>query len=210
MGIVYWMSDPHDGHKNIASFRGRYIPEVKCAETNREFIRKNWRAREDDKVIILGDCCFSQESALFFKSLPGRKELVLGNHDLENTNRPSVLQLADAFDKICGVRSHTLGERQVGCDTYPKEKVWLQHIPIHPQHLRGRRQVHGHEHEWYKDHMTPGTPRHDQNYINVNLDVIWHRLGKIMITTDELVQYSYGDLPWRKHTSPTPTSNPET
>lgn len=194
MGLSYYMADPHDGHKNIAKFRGRHVPEIVDAESNREYIRKNWRATHEDVVHIVGDVAFTVESILFWNELPGKKKIYLGNHDLENTSRPDINMLASVFDSIYGVTSKTIGPRKVGDYSYPGEKVWIQHIPIHPLHLRGRRQIHGHEHEWFKDHMNPGTDRFDERYINVNMDVLIERTGKIMLHTDELVLYASGRL----------------
>lgn len=180
MGTVYFTSDLHDGHKAIGKYRSDIAAEVVCPESNREFIRSKWRAKKHDKVILLGDVCFSKDSHIFIKSLLGIKELILGNHDLENTSRSSMSELQEAFIKIYGL-SKWKGQG---------EKFWLSHCPLHPLELRDKRNIHGHIHNKDLDFMNKGTDTFDERFINVNMDVLLPRTGEIMLTIDELFEYA--------------------
>ena len=191
MANIWFTSDLHDGHRNIGTYRSSLAPEVTCVDSNREFIRSKWRAKKKDKVIILGDCCFAKDSHLFMQTLLGNKELVLGNHDLENTSRNSLSELQEAFTKICGVRKW--GSKNKNTKTGESlGKFWLQHTPIHPNELRGIRQLHGHIHDKDKDFMNIGSSNYDSRYINVNMDVLLPRTGEIMIDLKELEDYVGG------------------
>ena len=64
--------------------------------------------------------------------MPGRKHLILGNHDLDRPHR-GMLQLMRVF-----------GDRIYSLHKY--KGFWLSHAPIHPSELRGKRNIHGHVH----------------------------------------------------------------
>ncbi|MCY9873851.1 metallophosphoesterase [Vibrio barjaei] len=195
MGDTYYMADPHDGHRAIGTYRGPITNgRVKCVETNRQFIRENWRAKKRDVVYIVGDAAFARDSHEFFNSLPGTKILLLGNHDLETTKRSNLNQLTHAFTKIYGVvkkRIHALNS-----------KVWVQHIPMKEQDLRGCYQIHGHIHDERLDYMNRDQETFDDRYINVNMDALWTRTGKIMLSISELEEYRSTHWLTKRHVTP--------
>lgn len=80
--IDYYYSDPHFGHKNIIDFCGRPFGNV--YNQTRELINRYYAVvGPNDLVLWLGDCffCSVEEAQHIMQSLPGRKGLVMGNHD---------------------------------------------------------------------------------------------------------------------------------
>lgn len=75
---VYFTSDLHLGHDRVASVRG-----FDRVEDHDEMITSLWDVvRDDDIVWVLGDLAMRADHALpVLAKLPGRKRLVLGNHD---------------------------------------------------------------------------------------------------------------------------------
>ena len=80
--MTYFTSDLHLGHANIIRFCNRPFADVDEMD---ETIIANWesRVREDDNVYILGDLMYRAKAAPddVLSRLPGRKHLVVGNHD---------------------------------------------------------------------------------------------------------------------------------
>jgi calcineurin-like phosphoesterase family protein len=84
---TWLIADPHFGHESIIRMCQR--PFVDVAEMDRT-MAESWRAvvRPHDDVIVVGD--FAHRMPLpkltaLFSSLPGKKHLVCGNHDGEET-----------------------------------------------------------------------------------------------------------------------------
>ena len=140
MSNVYLCSDWHLGHKNIVKHRQWADTEAEHAQilldAYAETVTKN------DLVWFLGDILFDTTYLPQMKALPGRKKLVMGNHDFERGGK--FPHLAEVFDEVCALRKY--------------KKVWLTHAPLHPNELRGRINIHGHMHK----NKLP-----DDRYINV-------------------------------------------
>ena len=183
MGQVYFCSDLHVDHKNIWKFRPG-LTEENCKEENRELIRKHWRATKFDTVYMIGDIFIGPESHEFIKSLPGKKILIMGNHDFERKGCTTLEQGLTAVVSIHGTKSKSYttasGERV---------KLIFSHIPLHPEELRKNICVHGHIHDKEIDYMN-FDERYDKRFVNVNMDVLLPRTGKIMLDKDELLQYA--------------------
>lgn len=81
MSIVHFTADLHLGHKFVAGLRG-----FETVEEHDEAIALAWRrrVRPADYVWILGDLGVGNLNDLLVKvaRLPGRKNLVFGNHDV--------------------------------------------------------------------------------------------------------------------------------
>ena len=81
---VYFTSDTHFGHENIIRHCNR--PFRNAEEMNAELIRR-WRETvpEDGIVFHLGDFAHGNASLWndILSALPGRKYLILGNHDMK-------------------------------------------------------------------------------------------------------------------------------
>jgi calcineurin-like phosphoesterase family protein len=145
MANVWITSDWHRGHKNICNFRKEFSSELE----HREFVAKNFKRKvhKRDKTFFLGDMNFTEEALEGFKELPGRKVLILGNHDSDSNKRPSMAQLLEVFDEIHGM--------------YKYKEFWLTHCPMHPDELRGKANIHGHTHNLVID---------DNRYLNICLE----------------------------------------
>ena len=127
MSKAYFTADWHLGHRNILKYR----PNFKSIEEHDTTIFSNYTniVKKRDIVYFLGDICFDKTYLDKLRNLPGRKVLVLGNHDTEHL---SVSDLLFAFDEIISLKSY--------------KGFWLSHAPIHPEELRGKLNIHGHTH----------------------------------------------------------------
>ena len=83
-GNIWFTSDTHFGHENIIRYCNR--PFRNAEEMNAELIRR-WRATvpEDGTVFHLGDFAHGGSRLWndILSALPGRKYLILGNHDMK-------------------------------------------------------------------------------------------------------------------------------
>ena len=172
MANVWFTADLHLGHKNIGRFR-EPIPEENAVAENNAFISANWKAKPRDTIYLLGDVLFDKESIYFLKGLPGRKILVMGNHDFESGAELQELLDAEVVERVLAVYIKSFKG---------KGSFMMTHVPVHPQEIRGDYNMHGHVH----DHAQCIS---DKRYVNVNLDVLWHRTGAIMINLEELSNY---------------------
>lgn len=73
---TFIISDTHFGHKNIIKYCDR-------PEDHDEIMQRNWwrTVSVDDTVLHLGDLTFKSRSYIPIARLPGKKYLILGNHD---------------------------------------------------------------------------------------------------------------------------------
>lgn len=153
---VFFISDLHLGHENMAIHRGF----ANADEMNNHIITKwNSVVHKRDTVYILGD--ITMEKSKYYPllaQLKGDKNVVLGNHDLKQ-HVPLLLPY------VMGV---------AGMIQY-KEEFILTHCPIHPSELnfRFKYNIHGHDHDKriLKDPLLSdylGEP--DSRYINVALE----------------------------------------
>ncbi len=134
--MIYYIADLHLHHKNILHMSRR--PFADLDEMHRT-IRQNWNAAvsPEDDVYLVGDVCFgfNGEIAGYIRNLPGRKHLIIGNHDRKYLE---IQKFRDLFDSI---------------DTYlmiedEGRKVVLFHYPIleWDGYFRGWYHVYGHIH----------------------------------------------------------------
>ena len=142
MSGVYFCSDLHLGHKAIAKYQTAFKDE----QEHYEYMKEQWHntINKHDKVFVLGDCAFTKERLLDFSKWTGVKALIMGNHDYP-AKGISLLDLNDVFEG----RVYSL---------YKHKEFWLSHAPLHPDELRGRKNIHGHTHY----HLLK-----DDKYVNV-------------------------------------------
>jgi calcineurin-like phosphoesterase family protein len=140
MAEVFVLSDLHLGHKNILTFKhgGHPLRPFATLEEMHDTILGNWRktVAPADKIYVLGDVCFGLKNMELFADLPGKKRLVMGNHDLFDYG-----VYAKYFQKIMGVRQ--------------LNGVWLTHVPMHLDCVNQERvkcNIHGHLHANKIDH----------------------------------------------------------
>ena len=139
----FFWSDLHLGHQAIPKFRA-----VSSVDENTEKICDAWNETvlSSDTIVLVGDIALSKESLTLVQSLPGRKILVPGNHDMEHRGI-TVQDLADTYSLVKGLWNHN--------------GFWIQHSPMHPDELFGKRCIHGHKHN---------SALKDDRFVNVNVD----------------------------------------
>lgn len=158
MANIFIHSDWHWLHHNLYAFT--YTDPLGVERRVRErfanvaegdaYIEQRWRdlIKPQDHVYVLGDLCMFRENHMakefveLWRSLPGHKRLIPGNHD---HLKPKWYAEA-GFQKIRG--AHLL------------DGLLLTHYPVHPSSLPSRAigNVHGHTHQ---------NPDIDHRYINV-------------------------------------------
>jgi calcineurin-like phosphoesterase family protein len=155
---IWLISDTHFQHSNMLKWGCSRAKRFSSSDEWDELIVENWNAqvKPGDIVYHLGDVFFGDKDKFrkLWARLPGRKRLIAGNHD-------DIKWLArqELFQKILISR------------VFKDRGVCLSHIPLHPDHSWGLRNVHGHIH----DNPSP-TPRHhcvcveQTDYQLVNLD----------------------------------------
>lgn len=110
---IWIIADTHFYHENIKKFQGR-------PEDFNEQIIKNWNKviACDDLVIHLGDVLFgmNKEQTLpsLMATLPGKKILCRGNHDLN----PALWYMERGFDFVC--------------DYFVSSDIAFSHVPLTP------------------------------------------------------------------------------
>jgi calcineurin-like phosphoesterase family protein len=153
--VLFW-SDLHFFHNNIIRYCERPFDSVE--QMNSAMLKNYYHAiKDDDLVIFGGDVAFSDvdKTKALLQALPGKKVLVLGNHDFD-TNKMTYRNY-HAFDMVTMAFSYPL-VTSAGkiCN------VLVSHYPIDDKLLPDNTiNVHGHIH----DNMTSG--RH------VNISVEW-------------------------------------
>ena len=142
MGNVYFISDLHLGHKNMALRRGFLSVEEHDAH-----IVEQWNSvvKKRDVVWILGDVTMERNAPYhLLKEMRGMKNVVMGNHDkgVTSTGKSNIHQ----FYGMVKWRG-----------------FWLTHCPMHPVELRNKKNIHGHVHD---------NTLNDSRYINVSCENI--------------------------------------
>lgn len=164
MRNIWLISDTHFSHENIIKYCNR--PFVNADEMN-SFMMQKWAetVKQNDIVYHLGDV-YSKKCPDLSK-LPGRKRLLLGNHDKGKDQK-----LFHYFEKIFMWRM------------FPEFEMLLTHVPVHISTLSESPKrpkllnVHGHTHlnaepdgdtENYKCVCVEFT-----NYTPINIEDILH------------------------------------
>ena len=159
MSQVFFISDLHLGHRNILKYSPNRFPGVTTVDEHDQALMDTWNqtVNRKDLVWVLGDVAMTREGLDKVAGLNGRKKLVLGNHD-----EFSMYEYLDYFDHVCGLA------KEYG--------AWLSHAPIHPDELRGKKNIHGHLH-------SKTIP--DERYINVSVE----QCGGVPVPLDFVKQH---------------------
>ena len=167
MSKKYAFGDCHLGHKNIANFRTQF----KTAEEHDEFVLDSYMSvvTKRDIVIFTGDIAFNHESLAKIKKLPGEKILIVGNHCTERGIK--MKDLCDVYGRVFA--------------SYSKGGLLFTHMPVHPQELRGKYNVHGHVH-------SATIP--DSRYYNTSLENINYKPKDIQEIKAELEEANNGSI----------------
>ena len=153
---VYFIADTHFFHKRILEFSNQNNTRQWGCETveehNQELLRRiNSVVKKRDKLYILGDVVFGSGNLYILGQIDCQNvEIVLGNHDTEY-HPPK--EFYGWVDKICAVKKY--------------KGYWLTHVPIHPNELRGCKNIHGHVHH---NTVRGLDGKFDKRYINISED----------------------------------------
>ena len=167
MANVWFLGDLHLDHKNICNFR----PQFESVEHHNQTIKDNYHkvVTKRDKVYFMGDVAFSKEMLKDVKTwTAAAKVLIVGNHDLERG--VTMKDLCNVFDEVYSFVKY--------------KEFWLSHCPIHPDELRGKKNIHGHCH--YKN-------IDDSRYFNTSMENIGYapidltNLRSIIHSKDEVL-----------------------
>lgn len=163
MSIVWFTADPHlGGHRLVAEKRG-----FDCPEQHDAAIADRWRAvvRPGDQVWVLGDIAVNNPAValMILAGLPGRKHLILGNHDTPHSMHRSSHNHQAAylavFDSVQLAARRRIGGQDVLLSHFPytadREETrypqwrlpdlgaWLLHGHTHlPEVRTGPREIH--------------------------------------------------------------------
>lgn len=139
----FYTADLHFGHSGIR----KHCPDTRnfaiVEEMDIAVMRRvQERVGKDDILYIIGDfavCSDAEYVRHCFNMLPGRKRLILGNHDLHSKGRVRKDIAALPWDQP---PVHALETTDEGCHVYLHHyacRVW-------PRHLRGGYHLFGHSH----------------------------------------------------------------
>lgn len=150
--MSYLFADLHLTHKKIHEYRGFETVQAHDDFVEKRYletIRKSVRSpiiEKHDTVYFLGDVSFSREGWERIDTWPGHKVIILGNHctEFEHISFIAGLKTVKAVHGMLKAHEH-----------------WLTHAPLHPEHLRGKRNIHGHLHSAKVE---------DRRYMNVSLE----------------------------------------
>src|SRR5436190_559085 len=121
--MIYFVSDLHLGHRSVLRHTqetGGFRGGASVDEHDEWVIERCLSVGPDKRACwyILGDIAMEPSKLELLNRLPGRKWLVLGNHD----KFASELYLK-YFERLKG--------------GHKKYNIWITHIPVHPLELRG-------------------------------------------------------------------------
>ncbi len=143
MSKVFLTADLHIGHRNICKYRSEFSSPAE----HDECIIDNWNSvvtKARYQVWVLGDMYVKNKYYDFdsiTSRLNGTIHIITGNH---------------CYDTAY----HSM---HIAVGLVKKYGFWLSHCPMHPQELRGRRNIHGHIHG-VENQLC------DDRYINVNCE----------------------------------------
>lgn len=138
---VWFWSDLHLNHHNIIKYANR--PFHSAPDFNNELLQQALAVvQPDDWLVFGGDLGMWNDMASipdWMKACPGKKLLIMGNHDIKTRGGPANLQ--EWLDLgFCGVADIWV--------IPAKKQYWLTHYPINPSLLLPNViNVHGHIHE---------------------------------------------------------------
>jgi calcineurin-like phosphoesterase family protein len=156
---VYFISDLHLGHRTImmhtiripGADRGQSqlmvdpLSPLAVDEHDQWVMERLYSVKPSKRTLwwFLGDVSTTPGGLNMLAELPGRKKLVLGNHDLFHHTA-----YAKVFESLHG--------------TIKKYGMWISHVPVHETELLRAPNIHGHAHH--------NQLRDDPRYMNVCIE----------------------------------------
>ena len=159
---VYLISDTHFNHANIATYCQRPADLT-------EIIIRTWNniVKPEDLVIHLGDVMIGKKSEWIMPALPGRKVLIRGNHDDQQS---CTWWMEHGFD--------------FACDGMKFRNCWLTHRPSTSLADGCELNIHGHLHNiWHGFKPDDGLPA-------THLHKPWQRLFAIEYTNYMPIEFN--------------------
>lgn len=171
---VHFTSDLHLGHRKVADLRG-----FDSTDAHDAAIATAWadRVRPDDVVWVLGDLAVGRplHALDVLASLPGRKRLVLGNHDYAH---PGIYRdawkwhalYARVFDLVAPfARARVMG-REVALSHFPyhRDRGEVRHVQWRLPD-QGLPLLHGHTHGTERLTVTPWFDPEDSATVEVHV-----------------------------------------
>lgn len=138
MSNMYFVGDPHLGHRNITKFRKQF----NSVQEHDGFIldRILSTAGKKNTLFLMGDCFFTEEhikSAREIRKGYRKINFILGNHDTDNPERRRVLKTLITEGLVDEVHS-----------MLKYKEFWVTHCPMHPEELRGKKNIYAHTHSY--------------------------------------------------------------
>ncbi len=171
--LLFW-SDQHFFHHNIIRYASRPFDSI--SHMNQVMIKNYWNNVTDKDIVVFGgDVGFGdvEEIKKFLNVLPGKKILVLGNHEFEKNN----LRYRDyeVFDvvTISFVLKHKIEDKEI--------TIYITHYPIDKIYLRENTiNIHGHIHQHNIGYRHINMAVENNNYSPVDLT------EKIIVASKEI------------------------
>jgi calcineurin-like phosphoesterase family protein len=146
MNKIYFTADLHFGHKNVLTHcKNRPFAEENDTAAHDKWLMELWNTTvgKKDIIYILGDLTFfgHDEARRLLEKLPGRKHLIIGNHD------KSVVNLANYFMSVTPLRDIVI--KPTSCETLQDNlSLTLCHYPLVTWNRKpnGSIMLHGHCH----------------------------------------------------------------
>jgi calcineurin-like phosphoesterase family protein len=138
-------ADLHFGQSNVCKYRTHFSSVQEHDTVIFENILRQLNKRST--LYLHGDICFSEESLKYieqFRETGATVILIGGNHC---TDKIPLKRLCEVYSAVYFYQN--------------KYGFTLSHMPLHPEHLRGKLNVHGHLHDKVID---------DPRYLNVSLE----------------------------------------
>ncbi len=163
-GNIFFWSDQHFFHHNIIKYANRPFNGV--SEMNQKLINNYYETVSDnDLVFFCGDVAFGDIDLTrnLFKGAPGKKVLILGNHDFEKNK--CLFRNYHMFESISMVFSFNYEINQ------KKINFIVSHYPIDEHFLpEDTINIHGHIHQYKigKKHINVSVEHTEYKPININ------------------------------------------
>ena len=151
--MIYFIADLHFYHNNILKLCKQTRQFDDIFDMNESLIKAwNWKVKEDDIIYFLGDFSWGsfQQNKEIFNKLNGKKHLIIGNHDNQETRNLNWLSQSTYLELSINDR-----------------KIVLCHYPIlcYNGMERGAIHLYGHVHNKKLENMS-------KNSLDVGVDSI--------------------------------------
>jgi calcineurin-like phosphoesterase family protein len=149
---VWIWSDLHLWHPNICRYTGRPFFSVE-AMNQHLLAQAQARVAPTDWLLCLGDlsCGTDTQTAAWLQACPGRKALLVGNHDVDR-QKIKTPWVWDHFEALGATRELPVPESLADTGWGPLRTLWLTHYPLWPTWVRPQvLNVHGHVHHHVLD-----------------------------------------------------------